>query len=243
MHAWKWSQVKECFRDPQYYIFILFNILVTIPNGGLTTFGGLIYLSLGFTAEESVLYGLPTQAIGFVFVMVPAIAVTFFPKTRFFWAIFATLFSCAAFLYTGLAPADTAMWTKWGVYILTSVFATGMFMCWPLMSINVAGRTKKAWLSATSLVTYCVGNIIGSQMFVASDAPKYLKGLTGTACVMMVNVVLMVVWVVYYIFENRRRDRAFEASGVTVEEMEYQCRLAGETDMTDRQNVHFRYTF
>lgn len=240
---WKWSQVKECFTDPQYYFFVLFNILVCIPNGGLTTFGSLIYIALGFTALESILYGMPSQAIGFVFVIVPAICVAFYPKTRFFWAIFSTMVACAAFLFTGLAPDTVAHWTKWGVYVLTSVFATAMFMVWPLMSINVAGRTKKAWLSATSLVTYCAGNIIGSQIFVTSDAPKYLKGLTGCAIAMMINVVLMLGWVAYYVWENRRRDRAFAASGMSTDEQAYQSKLAGETDMTDRDNKHFRYVF
>lgn len=218
-------------------------MLVTIPNGGITTFGSLIYQSLGFTALESVLYGLPGQAIGFVFVIGPAICVNYFPRTRFFWAIFATLFSCASFLYTGLAPEETDTWIKWGIFIITSVFATAMFMMWPLMSINVAGRTKKTWLSATSLVTYCAGNIAGSQMFRPNDAPRYLKGLVGCAAVMLVNVLLMLCWLGYYIWENRRRERAFLASGLTMEEREYQSKLAGETDMTDRENVHFRYTY
>jgi len=227
--------VRECFVDPQYYLFIIFNILVTIPNGAVTTFGSLIYLGMGLTPLQSVLYGMPTQAIGFFFVIIPAISTQYFPKSRFPWAIFTTAFSCAAFLYTGLAPDSTPMWTKWGIFILTSVFATAMFMLWPLMSINVAGRTKKAWLSATSLMTYCAGNIIGSQIFPPSDAPKYLHGLTACAIVMMVNIVLMLVWWGYYAWENKRRDKAVAVLGISVEEQDYQRKLAGEADMTDRE--------
>lgn len=110
---------------------------------------------MGLTPFQSILYGMPTQAIGFAFVIGPAVCVQYYPRSRFPWAITCTLIACAAFLYTGLAPTHTPMWTKWGVFTLTSVFATAMFMLWPLMSINVAGRTKKAWLSATSLMTYC----------------------------------------------------------------------------------------
>jgi hypothetical protein len=32
-HSWKWEQVRECFRDPQFYCATLFNFLGCVPNG------------------------------------------------------------------------------------------------------------------------------------------------------------------------------------------------------------------
>lgn len=87
-----------------------------------------------------------------------------------------------------------------------------------------------------------VGSIIGTQVMRANDAPKYLKGLTACAIIMMVNVCVMAGWGFYIVWENRRRDRADEASGLTPEERELQKKLIAADDLTDRQNPHFRYS-
>lgn len=110
-----------------------------------------------------------------------------------------------------------------------------MFLLWPLMGINFAGRTKKSWTGATSLLTYCLGNVTGSLIFLPSDAPRYTRGLTACAAILLLNCVLMVCWCTYYRRENARRDRAFAESGMTAEEADYERKLAGELDMTDRQ--------
>jgi len=34
-HAWRWDQVKECLRDPQYWFAVVYNLVGNIPNGGL----------------------------------------------------------------------------------------------------------------------------------------------------------------------------------------------------------------
>jgi len=60
---WRWSQVRECFRDPQYYFSLLFNFLIMIPNGALITFNTLIMTSFHFNAFDSILYYMPSQAV------------------------------------------------------------------------------------------------------------------------------------------------------------------------------------
>ncbi|RSH86472.1 uncharacterized protein EHS24_004728 [Apiotrichum porosum] len=242
-HPWKWDQIRECFKDPQYYFFMLFNILITIPNGGVTTFAPLVFVSFGFSPLNTVLYALPQQAIGFFFLLVPGNIVNIFPRARFPFVILITAFCCACLLSVGLmkGTADNK-WTRWALFSFCSTYSCAMYLTWPLMSINVAGRTKKTWISGTALMTFCIGNIIGSQIFRPSDAPRYLKGLTGCAIAMAVCMVVVGAWWSYYEYTNRKRDRDFVTSGLTKEEQDYQRKLAGETDLTDIQNVHFRYT-
>ncbi|TXT07212.1 hypothetical protein VHUM_03382 [Vanrija humicola] len=231
--SWRWDQVKECFTDPQYYFSVLFNFLVMVPNGAYITFNTLLMRSMGFDPFEVILYSMPSQAIAIFFVLVPGLCVQYYPKTRFPWALFVTALATASFLFVGLTPADTPKWTKWGVYIFALPFATAMFLIWPLMSINVAGRTKKTWLTASALVAYSAGNILGSQIF--RDPPRYVRGLIGVSIAMILYMVLFVVWWWYYVRENRRRDRVVAEMGLTPEEEEAERRKAGEQDMTDVQ--------
>lgn len=42
-----------------------------------------------------------------------------------------------------------------------------------LMSSNVASFTKRSVVSAMIFMAYCVGNIVGPQFFIESEAPSY----------------------------------------------------------------------
>ena len=72
-------------------------------------------------------------------------------------------------------------------------------------------------------------------MFRPKDAPRYITGLIVCAAAIGVNVLNFFGWWYYYIRENKRREEAFIASGLSMEERERQNRLNGEMDLTDKQ--------
>lgn len=106
--------------------------------------------SLGFTPLEATLYSLPMYAINAGFAFFPAWIQRRYTFTRFPLAIFATLMSFLAFMFTGLAPPSMSKWTVYGLFLFAPSFAASIFLMWPLWSINVAGRTKKSFVSGTS---------------------------------------------------------------------------------------------
>ncbi|ORY31768.1 CNF01220-like protein [Naematelia encephala] len=240
-HPWKKEQVYECFRDRQYWHALFNSVATQTANGALGTFNVLVFQSFGFTALESILYGLPATAIGFLMVIFSSWSVSKYPKTRFPLAIFFLLLAFAVLLFVGLAPASTNKWTKWGVFSFYWASSTPVFLMWSIIPVNTAGRTKKSFLGGSIFVVYCGGAITGSLIFLPSDAPHYLHGLTACAVLYGVCVVNMVFWWKYYVSENQKREAAFIASGMSLEEREYLNKVAGESDLTDRQNPHFRY--
>lgn len=133
---------------------------------------------------------------------------------------------------------------------------------WTFLPSNVAGRTKKTVTSTVLFVAYCVGNAVGAQMFVASDAPKYIRGLTACAVLYCVEFCSMATWRFYCksrpgalgevicvlimnsdIWENRRRAKIIRDQGISEEESERLGKLNAEADMTDRENIHFKYKY
>ena len=46
----------------------------------------------------------------------------------------------------------------------------GLFLAWTLIPSNVAGRTKRTLTSSIAFVGYCVGNMVGTQIFKEKDA-------------------------------------------------------------------------
>ena len=66
--------------------------------------------------------------------------------------------------------------SKWGRLValwLCSLQSVGFSLSLTMVSSNVAGYTKKTVTGAFLFVGYCVGNIIGPQTFISSEAPGY----------------------------------------------------------------------
>lgn len=60
---WKWDQVQTTFKDPQTYFFFFTVIVNSLPNGGTTSFGNLVYVSFGFTPLETLAEGTIPQNV------------------------------------------------------------------------------------------------------------------------------------------------------------------------------------
>lgn len=68
---WKWDQVWTTFRDPQTYFLFFLVIINSIPNGGTTSFGNLVYVSFGFSALDTIVKGkIPQQLLSIVWFIV-----------------------------------------------------------------------------------------------------------------------------------------------------------------------------
>jgi hypothetical protein len=84
-----------------------------------------------------------------------------------------------------------------------------------------------------------VGNIIGPQFFLASQAPRYLLGI---GSMMFAFALMASSGVAYYllcVFENKRRNSQYGLPNDLI-----QAGLECEReDMTDWENKNFRYTY
>lgn len=104
--------------------------------------------------------------INFCFIVAAAVCISYKPWTRFPIAIVTQLIGAAVWLFVGLSGSGVSRWAKYGMFLFCHTFVVAIFMIWPLMSVNVAGRTKKSFFSATSLMSYCIGNTVGSQILI-----------------------------------------------------------------------------
>ena len=80
---WKWNQVITAFKDPQTYFFFFTTVANSIPNGGVTTFGNLVYESFGFTSLETLLKGtIPQNAVSIIWFLFVGIVTLKKPNLR-----------------------------------------------------------------------------------------------------------------------------------------------------------------
>jgi hypothetical protein len=67
----KWDQVRTTFKDPQTYFFFFLVLVNSIPNGGTTAFGNLVYVSFGFSPLDTIVKGkIPQQLISIAWFLV-----------------------------------------------------------------------------------------------------------------------------------------------------------------------------
>lgn len=80
---WRWDQVWITFKDPQTYFFFFTVIINSLPNGGTTAFGNLVYVSFGFTPLETLAKGtIPQNIVAIAWFLFVGIVSLKKPNTR-----------------------------------------------------------------------------------------------------------------------------------------------------------------
>jgi ACS family allantoate permease-like MFS transporter len=127
-------------------------------------------------------------------------------------------------------------------FYLTLVFNISMVACMSLISSNVVGRTKKTVSAAAFFIFTCVGNLIGPQTFRKKHAPRYEPALITIVICNILAMCAMLLLFMYYRRENRRRDDLAKQNAAATTELSHLAEHeTGEADLTDRENLHFRY--
>lgn len=225
----KKDQFVEALCDVQTWIFFFFAVVCNIPNGGITNFQAILMNEkFGYTTKKTLLMGTISGAVELVGCTGFAYCYRFFPN-RLFWAIMATLVMFVGVCLLAFAKDKAAEFAGLALYGLVPV---GLICMLASVASNVTGHTKKVTVNAILLIGYCVGNLIGPQTFVATEAPDYRSAtVTIVACGALSVVLLVVLWAVYYNANKARDARAVDGEYENVE----------FADLTDKQNPLFRY--
>ncbi len=92
-------------------------------------------------------------------------------------------------------------------------------------------------------MAYCVGNIVGPQLFLAKEAPNYDTGFASMIVCFAVGAALILVLRFYLIRENQRRDRLGETAVQHLNGLEVSETALNLLDKTDRELTQFRYVY
>ncbi|KAJ4410563.1 hypothetical protein N0V82_009227 [Gnomoniopsis sp. IMI 355080] len=223
-------QALECIRDPQTWLISLITISSNVPNGAVSSYQATIIKGFGYTSEETALLSVPSGVIAIISVLSATYLAGRF-NTR--GPIIITIALVGGVLGGGLlafAPDGNKGAKLTGIY-LTNIVGASLPLLYSYAGANYAGHTKKVTMNAILLMSFCLGNIIGPLTFRGADAPEYIPAkisiVVTTAFACVVTGLLMI----YYAWENKRRDK------LAIEHEENSEFL----DMTDRENLEFRY--
>ncbi|KAL3434166.1 fungal-specific transcription factor domain-containing protein [Aspergillus tetrazonus] len=232
---WKWDQALEATIDPKTWILFFFNIAINIPNGGLTTFSGIIINNLGFSAVNTSLLNMPTGVMSTLSAFAFSWIAAKWSNRRCLVTMIASCVPAIGAIIVYTLPRSNIGGQMVGIYLLYTYFGpyvVGISMA----QANTAGSTKKTVQYSILYIGYAVGNLIGPQTFRANQAPAYTGGFVSMLVCYCVCVALMAGYWSIAVVLNRRRVNAAETP-----ERDGNLQEAF-ADMTDFQQKGFKYT-
>lgn len=122
-------------------------------------------------------------------------------------------------------------------YIVLSFWAA-QTLAMSLLSRNIAGQTKKTTVVAMNFISWSVGNAIGPQVFLNHDAPRYFTAFSvHMGCyIVLVATIMFLRWEL--VRRNTKKEEEVARTGGVDEGL-----VHAFDDLTDRENMNFRYVF
>ncbi|KAI1816356.1 major facilitator superfamily transporter allantoate [Poronia punctata] len=230
----KWYQFKEALADPMIWAFVVFSLFSSIPNGGITNYFSQLIVSFGFTAEQSLLLGAPGGAVQ----IITLVGFGYLGRklnNRILVNSLGPLIAIFGLFLIRFLPLENRAGRLAGYYLYQSA-TTGFVCLLSLISSNVAGWTKKTTVAAMYLISYCVGNIIGPQVFRDGDAPAYHNAIT----TVLVSFIIAYLTMIFIYFWCKRQNSIKES----VRAAPGYAKIEGQEfmDLTDRENTEFIYS-
>lgn len=262
--TWKWAHVKEAVLDFKTWGWGAMMFSISVPSGGISTFGPLIIKAFGYTSFQTILFNIPFGAVQLVATMGGAWVATKIGKKGPVLAFLSLppIAGCVMLLF--LPRSANAKAPLLVAYYLISVYPGITPLIYSWSAANTAGETKKKVTTGMLFVFQCAGNVLGPNLYTTEEKPLYRRGLLSNLAMFIVLMALYAAQTFYLIILNKRHARKRVAEGKQAkivdrsmmevkdaypERKEIEDSDAAETgdhafsDLTDFENSEFVYVY
>ncbi|KAF4463623.1 allantoate transporter [Fusarium albosuccineum] len=204
---WRWDHFWEAIRDLKTWIWFSLIFSISVPSGGIASFGPLLVKSFGFDSSNAILFNAPFGIVQLISTVGGSYVATKYHKKGPVIA-FLTCFpiiGCMIMLSTPHTPGSRA--TLLFGYYMISVFPGIVPLIYSWSASNTAGDTKSKCNSSAMFIGQSLGNIIGPQLYKPSEAPEYIRGLYWNLLLYCAILVLVGVASMYLAHLNRNHSR------------------------------------
>lgn len=236
------KQILETLKDIRVWMVCLCTMLSSIPNGGISNFSSILLVSFGYKAREALLMSMPSGAIGAIFVLGSGWLSDRWRdrSTVMFICIIPTILAAAIMIGFDPSGIPHNKGALLAASFLSGTFGAAFMLLLAWNASNIAGHTKKVTTNAMVLVSFAVGNILGTQTFQASQAPGYIGGKI--SIIVTLGLLCFAIVVLRVLNDRLNRQNQQRLAGMSDEEkMTLQEKMAF-ADRTDLDNAFFLYT-
>ncbi|KAF2733369.1 allantoate permease-like protein [Polyplosphaeria fusca] len=261
--VWKWDHVMEAFLDVKTWLWFSMITAISIPSGGISTFGPLIIKAFGFNQFATILFNMPFGLVQIIATLGGAWLATKLKKKSPVLVLLCIppIIGIIILMVVGREKQHRAVLLVG--YYLTSFYPGISPLIYSWSGQNTGGDTKRKVTTSILFVGASAGNIIGPHLFKPAEAPKYSRGLRANLALFVAIAVLVMMAVAWINVMNRkhaeRRVQLGKAAVVVDRSMEttQQMQQADETangeeggvgekafdDETDLKNEDFIYVY
>jgi hypothetical protein len=164
--------------DVKTWLWAAMMFTISVPSGGVSTFGPLILKNFGFNKFQTILLNMPFGAVQLIATMGGAWAAQSLKMKSPILALLSLppIAGCAMLLHL---PRDaSAKGALLAAYYLISVYPGITPLIYSWSAGNTAGETKKKITTGALFVAQCAGNVLGPNLYTTGEAPLYHRGLT-----------------------------------------------------------------
>jgi len=217
-------------------------MLSSIPNGGLSNFQSILLTTFGYTSQQALILLTPGGLIGGLCVLLCGWLSDKWNDRSLVMLICIIPTIVGAGMMIDLDPNGHPK-SKAGLLAasyLTGTFGAAFMLLLAWNASNIAGHSKKVTANAMTMVSFCVGNILGTQTFQAKEAPGYISGKASIVATLSALCLVLVGLRWYNDHLNKKNKTTLE--GISQAEQSEMREMMAFADQTDRKNVFFKYT-
>ncbi|KAL4782174.1 major facilitator superfamily domain-containing protein [Aspergillus varians] len=224
--TFKWPQFLEAMMDCKTWLLFLFAVASNSPNGGLTSFQGLIIKGMGFSTLKTTLIQMPSGGVQLIICPLACFFATHYQNTRLLIMIL-----CIIPFLVGVL----------GLKLLPESNPYGRLVClWISFAYRLLDPLHKITTNAMVIIGYCLGNFVGPFFFKTAQAPVYPLGVGMMFfCIAVQVACLVVLWGLLW-WRNLGRREVCRERGVGERVRLTLAYERGMGDETDFENEYFQ---
>ncbi|KAF8913831.1 MFS general substrate transporter [Gymnopilus junonius] len=248
-------QVIETFMDVRTWLIVLTTLVTSIPNGALSNFSNLIIKGFGYTSKQTLILSTPGGAVAALMTL----ACGWYSDKKgermlpIIFALVPTIVGSAMLI--GLNDSGQKGALLFGKHLkllptcsvyLIGTFGSALASVYAYNASNTSGHTKKSTINAMTLVSFSVGNIIGTEIFQPKDAPAYIPGKIAIMVLLTVQLAISMLLRWINIRLNVKKQEVIAElkaqRGWTDADIQRERERHAFADLTDKENIYFVYT-
>ncbi|GJN89905.1 hypothetical protein Rhopal_002894-T1 [Rhodotorula paludigena] len=227
-----WRSAKDFDLWPMYLVGLTYGL----PGVPVSAYFQLSMRGLGFSTVMSNLLSVPYTVLGIIMLLV-IVALSELINVRTWVAVLQNVWYLPIFIALRTLPDPIAPWSYWVLasLALAAPYAHGLQVSWA--SRNSGSVRTRTFSAAAYNISNQLSNIIGSNLYQASDAPRYFRGNTIILAIVCFNVFIAYPAVyLYYGARNAYKEKRWSA--MTVEEQKH---YLATTEDEGTRRLDFRF--
>ncbi|KAH8719258.1 major facilitator superfamily domain-containing protein [Phaeosphaeriaceae sp. PMI808] len=235
--VWKWDHVLEVFLDVKTWLWFSMLTAISIPSGGISTFGPLIIQSFGFGKFETILFNMPFGAVQIFATMGGAwLATRFKMKSPILILLcIPPVVGIIILMVVGREKHHRGV-LLFGYY-MTSFYPGISPLIYSWSGQNTGGDTKRKVTTSLLFVGASCGNILGPHLFKPSEKPYYRRGLRANLA-LFIGIILLVILAAGWIrILNRKHAATRESMGKSAVIIDLSMENGRDVDAEEAENM------